>query len=48
MVSAVASKAGFTSDDKRFNALLAGLLKEADDQEKRSLVRLLRKFLQSD
>jgi hypothetical protein len=48
MVSAVASKAGFTSDDKGVNALLAGLLKEADDQEKRSLVRLLRKFLQSD
>lgn len=41
-------KAGFSSEEKQFNALMANFFQKADEQEKQILVRLLRKFVQSD
>lgn len=41
-------KAGFSSEEKQFNALMANFFQKADEQEKQILVRLLRKFVKSD
>lgn len=47
LVKKVVRKAGFFSEEKQFNALMANLFQKADEEEKRTLVRLLWKFVQS-
>ena len=41
-------KAGFSSEEKKFNSLMKNFFQEADVEEKHTLIRLLRKFVQSD
>jgi hypothetical protein len=41
-------KAGFSSEEKQFNALMAKFFQQADEAEKQILVRLLRKFVHSN
>jgi hypothetical protein len=48
LVKKAVRKAGFSSEEKQFNALMANFFQKADEEEKRILVRLLRKFVQSD
>ena len=48
LVKKTVRKAGFSSEEKQFNALMANFFQKADEQEKQILVRLLRKFVQSD
>ena len=48
LVKKTVRKAGFSSEKKQFNALMANFFQKADEQEKQILVRLLRKFVQSD
>lgn len=48
LVKKTVRKAGFSSEEKQFNALLANFFQKADEQEKQILVRLLRKFVLSD
>ncbi len=48
LVKKTVRKAGFTSEEKQFNALMANFFQKADEEEKQILVRLLRKFVQSD
>jgi hypothetical protein len=48
LVKKTVRKAGFSSEEKQFNALMANFFQKADVQEKQILVRLLRKFVQSD
>lgn len=48
LVKEVVQKAGFSSDEKQFNALMAILFEKGDQEEKRILIRLLKKFVQSD
>ena len=48
LVKKAVRKAGFSSEEKQFNALMANFFQKADEQEKQILVRLLRKFVQSD
>jgi hypothetical protein len=38
-------KTGFSSEEKQFNALIATFFQKADEEEKRILIRLLRKFV---
>lgn len=48
LVKKTLRKAGFSSEEKQFNALMANFFQKADEQEKQILVKLLRKFVQSD
>ena len=48
LVKKTVRKAGFSSEEKQFNALMVNFFQKADEQEKQILVRLLRKFVQSD
>lgn len=48
LVKKAVRKAGFSSEEKQFNALMANFFQKADEQEQQILVRLLRKFVQSD
>jgi hypothetical protein len=47
-VTKTVRKAGFSADKKKLNSLITNLFQEADEEEKRIIVRLLRKFVQSD
>jgi hypothetical protein len=48
LVKKAVRKAGFTSEEKQFKALIAEFFYQADEEEKRTLVSLLKKFVQSD
>ena len=48
LVKKAVRKAGFTSEEKQFKALMAEIFHKADEKEKRTLVRLLKKFVRSD
>ncbi len=48
LVSNALRKAGFRTEEKQFNALMSNFFQRADEQEKRTLISLLRKFVQSD
>lgn len=48
LVMRTVRKAGFSSDEKKFNALMTNFFQNADKDEKSTLIRLLRKFVQGD
>ena len=48
LVMKTVRKAGFSADEKKFNSLMTNFFREADEEEKRILIRLLRNFVQSD
>lgn len=48
LVMKTVRKAGFSSDEKKFNSLMRNFFQAADEEEKRTLIKLLRKFVQSD
>jgi len=48
LLKKVVRKAGFLSEEKQFNALMANFFEKGDQEETRILIRLLRKFVQSD
>jgi hypothetical protein len=48
LVMKTVHKAGFSSDEKKLNTLMKNLFQRADEEEKRTLIKLLRKFVQND